>query len=57
MNKHYLILCVDDEREVLDAVIHDLARSVPTSNWKPPRASMRRVRWWRSGSATATSWR
>lgn len=25
MNKHYLILCVDDEREVLDAVIHDLA--------------------------------
>ncbi|PJG58741.1 response regulator [Aeromonas cavernicola] len=22
--KHYLILCVDDEREVLDAVIHDL---------------------------------
>ena len=25
MNKHYLILCVDDEREVLEAVLHDLA--------------------------------
>lgn len=25
MNKPYLILCVDDEREVLDAVMHDLA--------------------------------
>lgn len=25
MNKPYLILCVDDEREVLDAVVHDLA--------------------------------
>ncbi|MGY3968646.1 hypothetical protein [Aeromonas enteropelogenes] len=23
--KNYLILCVDDEREVLEAVIHDLA--------------------------------